>query len=264
MELAYVNFTNMDAGFGRPYEQADRLVRGHRGTLEVDGAEVVERVAERIFERHNSDDRPDGQLRPSMSVGDVVAIGEVAVSVDRIGWRRVQLDPTDLITDRSWRTITDEPAPAAPTSAAAEIVSAWATPPPVGSALERARRVGAMTGDPLVNWLPLERFCELLSVRDVLGLDPDEFMWMGAGISSTGVAVEVYKHSETRRHLTLDASGHIYRWRGVGLGYELTSLDAALAELLADGRAAAAIPAQWAAAPSAGCQVPPGTPDISL
>jgi hypothetical protein len=130
MDLPYVNFTNVDAGFRRPYEPGDRLVRGHRGTVDVDGAELVERVAERIFERHNHDDRPDGQLCPSMSIGDVVVIGEVAVSVDRVGWRRVQLDPTDLITDRSWRTITDEPAPAAPTGTAAEIVGAWATAPP--------------------------------------------------------------------------------------------------------------------------------------
>ena len=49
-----------------------------------------------------------------------------------------------------------------------------------------------MTVEPLVNWAPLERFCELVTARDVVGLDPDEFMWMGAGISSTGVAVEMY------------------------------------------------------------------------
>jgi hypothetical protein len=64
-----------------------------------------------------------------MSVGDVVVIGKVAVSVDRCGWRRVQLDPADLITNRSWRTVIDEPAPAAPSGAASEIVTVCAGRP---------------------------------------------------------------------------------------------------------------------------------------
>jgi hypothetical protein len=58
----------------------------------------------------------------------------------------------------------------------------------------------------------------------------------------------------------LDASGHTYRWRGVGRGYELTSLD----ELLADGRAAVGISAQWSTATSAECQLPPGAPDMCV
>jgi hypothetical protein len=34
-------------------------------------------LAEDVFARHNRDDRPDGQLCPSMSIGDVVMFGEL-------------------------------------------------------------------------------------------------------------------------------------------------------------------------------------------
>ena len=37
-----------------------------------------------------------------MSVGDVVMFGEVAISVDGIGFARVDVDPGDLIVDRTW------------------------------------------------------------------------------------------------------------------------------------------------------------------
>ena len=56
---------------------------------------------EQLFAKHNRDDRPDGQLCPSMSVGDVVILGETAYTVESIGWERVDLDAADLITDRS-------------------------------------------------------------------------------------------------------------------------------------------------------------------
>jgi hypothetical protein len=34
VELAYTNYTNIDAGYLRPYESGDRLVRGYSGTIE--------------------------------------------------------------------------------------------------------------------------------------------------------------------------------------------------------------------------------------
>ena len=100
--MAYTNFSNVDARFGRPYERGDRLVRGHRGTIDVEGAEPIDAIADRLFACHNADDRPDGQRCPSMSVGDVVVIGETAVSVEDVGWCRVVVDPADVIVDRSW------------------------------------------------------------------------------------------------------------------------------------------------------------------
>lgn len=109
--LTYCNWTNLDARFSRPYQPGDRLVRGWQGELpEYDPAHYPdvprERhlfvLAEMLFGRHNADDRPDGQMCPSMSIGDVVQFGETALSVDRMGFVAVSLDPNDLITDRPW------------------------------------------------------------------------------------------------------------------------------------------------------------------
>jgi hypothetical protein len=127
-ELAYINYTNVDAGFVRPYERGDRLVRGHVGTIEVESGDNVTAIAERLFARHNRDDRPDRRLCPSMSVGDVIVIGEVVVSVAGVGFQRVDVDADDLIVDRSWRQVIDEPRPVGPT--VRTIVAGWSTPQP--------------------------------------------------------------------------------------------------------------------------------------
>ena len=109
--VAYSNFINVDARFGRPYQPGDRLVLGHRGQIEVDDASDLNDIAEQLFVRHNGDDRPDGQLCPSMSVGDVILIGETAVSVASRGFHVVHPDPDDLLVDRPWSIVVDEPAP---------------------------------------------------------------------------------------------------------------------------------------------------------
>jgi hypothetical protein len=91
-------------------------------------------LAEDVFASHNRDDRPDGQLCPSMSVGDVVMFGEVAMSVDDVGFARVDIDRCDLIVYRTWRQVTDQDrsAPAPAPSLSRTIVSGWTqqTPPP--------------------------------------------------------------------------------------------------------------------------------------
>jgi hypothetical protein len=102
IEVTYTNHTNMDAGFGGVYEPGQRLVRGYTGTLVVDDPLAIEAIAERIFRLHNRDGRPDGSLCPSMSVGDVIVIGETAISCDRFGWKLVRVDAADIISDRSW------------------------------------------------------------------------------------------------------------------------------------------------------------------
>lgn len=85
VRVAYTNYTNVDARFARPDQPGDRLARGYSGTIDVRGGEPVEDIPERLFARHNRDDRPDGQLCPSLSVGDVVVVAEVAVSVHACG-----------------------------------------------------------------------------------------------------------------------------------------------------------------------------------
>ena len=142
MELAYTSYTNVDAGFLRPYERGDRLVRGYTGVVDVDEADDVGAVAERLFARHNRDDRPDGQLCPAMSVGDVIVIGEVAVSVAGVGFQLVDVDSDDLIVDRTWRQVIDEPRPIGPT--VRTIVAGWSTPASTvsgsGTTIEGIRR----------------------------------------------------------------------------------------------------------------------------
>ena len=113
--------TNLDAGFARPYQPGDRLVKGWSGALEPGPAMSLEAMAAAVFDRHDRDDRPDGQLCPSMSIGDVVMFGEVALSVGRVGFVAVRVAPGDLITDRSWRQALDDSAP----STARSIVDVW-------------------------------------------------------------------------------------------------------------------------------------------
>ena len=103
--ITYTNYTNIDASFCRAYEPGDRLVRGWSGEIEplTGGAfSSLEGAAEMVYCRHNRDDRPDGQMCPSMSIGDVVVIGETALSVANVGFVVVKLDAADLITDRTW------------------------------------------------------------------------------------------------------------------------------------------------------------------
>jgi hypothetical protein len=100
--MQYTNYTNLDAGFWRPYEPGDRLVKGFTGDIEFPRGVAA---LEAIFVRHNRDDRPDGQLCPSMSVGDVIVLGETAWSVANVGFTPVTVDPADAITDRTWTEV---------------------------------------------------------------------------------------------------------------------------------------------------------------
>ena len=106
MEVQYTNYTNVDARYVDVYEPGNRLVKGYSGTIEVDDPTNLHRIAELLFHKHNRDDRPDGRLCPSMSVGDVIVVGETAVSVASMGWQNVHLDPADIITDRTWSEVT--------------------------------------------------------------------------------------------------------------------------------------------------------------
>lgn len=59
-------------------------------------------------------------------------------------------------------------------------------------------------------WAPLEAVARL-TADGPFPVDPGDFMWMGA-TASDGVPVQLYKHSDTRRYLNLDAAGHAYRY----------------------------------------------------
>ena len=102
MNYTYTLWTNVGSGFRRIYQPGDTIVRGFCGTIE---ASNVDEAADRLFARHNSDGRPDGQIAPSMSVGDVIEFNECAVSVADIGFAVVIIADRDRVTDRSWSEV---------------------------------------------------------------------------------------------------------------------------------------------------------------
>lgn len=95
---------NHSARCCRPYEHGDVLVPGYREEFpacfslrtDIPLFEAMQGLAETVFVKHNSDDRPDGQTAWSLSLGDVVTIGEIAFAVDRIGWTRIDLTSADM------------------------------------------------------------------------------------------------------------------------------------------------------------------------
>jgi hypothetical protein len=56
------------------YVEGDPLVFTYRGSIESLTVTSVKSLLEEIWERHNRDDRPDGKIGPSLSVGDVVKL----------------------------------------------------------------------------------------------------------------------------------------------------------------------------------------------
>ena len=110
-EVTYTNYANVSRPFMRGYEPGDTLIKGWSGTLDVDNGWTVNihHLAEDVFMRHNRDDRPDGQMCPSMSVGDVVVIGETALTVEDMGFRICTVDAADIDTEHTylqWRDLT--------------------------------------------------------------------------------------------------------------------------------------------------------------
>ena len=121
--LPYRLLHNLDARFSRGYLPGDRLVEGHRGTVELHGTTSVDPAAQatddggpslvsvalsvacdQIFALHNRDDRPDGRDAPSLSVGDVVVLGEAAFTVVSLGFEIVVVDPAD-VHPGPWREV---------------------------------------------------------------------------------------------------------------------------------------------------------------
>ena len=128
MEIGYTNYTNLDASFGRPHQCGDRLVAATAARSSPTVANRSKRSPSGVHPPQ-PDDRPDGQLCPPMSVGDVAVIGEIAVSVDACGSCRVHPDQADVICDRSWRR-SRRAATGGAHGVARDIVTKWATPAP--------------------------------------------------------------------------------------------------------------------------------------
>jgi hypothetical protein len=87
-------------------------------------------IAERLFVRQNRDDRPDALLCPSTSVCDVVVIGEIALSVAGCGFEQVVVDDEDVIVDRNWHQVIDEPPPPRATQAVSGALGSSRRSPP--------------------------------------------------------------------------------------------------------------------------------------
>jgi hypothetical protein len=105
MNFSYTLWTNVSSGFRRIYQPGDSLVRGFAGVVD---AESIADASALLFARHNRDDRPDGQIAPSMSVGDVIEFSECALSVADIGFAVVVIADRDRVTDRSWLEVVDQ------------------------------------------------------------------------------------------------------------------------------------------------------------
>jgi hypothetical protein len=108
--MRYQLFHNLDTVGHWSWKVGDRLARGWAGEVDapdgVTAGDSVAGVLERVFMRHNADDRPDGQRVWSLSVGDVVVLGETAWACKPRGWEPCSLDAgsvvADVFTDDVW------------------------------------------------------------------------------------------------------------------------------------------------------------------
>lgn len=75
----------------RDFRAGDVLSKGFAGEIDLP-EEAALAPWEPIFARHNRDDRPDGRMFRSLSVGDVVIAGEMAMACCAIGWEPLSAD----------------------------------------------------------------------------------------------------------------------------------------------------------------------------
>lgn len=110
----YVNVTQLDNGSGGPgpyktrlpyfdpYTDTDTMVLCWAGEVEADS---IEHATNLCWELLNRDDRPTGNICPSMSIGDVLVFetpdGPVGMACEWSGWRQVK--PPTNIDPRSWK-----------------------------------------------------------------------------------------------------------------------------------------------------------------
>lgn len=95
--IQYRILHNLDSDFRRPFEPGDRLADGFIGQTQNFDHRDTDRFLEGLFALHNHPDRPDGAVAPSLSIGDVVIVGESAFSVASRGWTPVMIRSEDLL-----------------------------------------------------------------------------------------------------------------------------------------------------------------------
>lgn len=101
----YQVFWNVAEGhYFEGYKMGDLLVQGYGGDTPIGGGE--DQVLEAIFAKHNRDDRPDGQMGPSLSKGDVVQMAGKWYAVASMGFDPIGA-PSN-ITTKPWRQVMDE------------------------------------------------------------------------------------------------------------------------------------------------------------
>ncbi|MCL4413426.1 MAG: hypothetical protein M1522_01555 [Actinobacteria bacterium] len=76
------------------YDPDDTFVIGWSESVEADR---IEDVAEIMWMRHNIDNRASGRTCRSMSIGDVVVVGEVAYACESMGFRRLDVGPKTIL-----------------------------------------------------------------------------------------------------------------------------------------------------------------------
>lgn len=104
---------NIDARFERGGTPEDRYLYGHRWYVEdtdINGWPMAaEEVAERIYTKHQRDDRPDRDKRPALSVGDVIVMERfmaedfgpmvLVYTVDVLGFQTLGYKPSNVLDD---------------------------------------------------------------------------------------------------------------------------------------------------------------------
>lgn len=91
------------------YIEGDRLVEGHHAAVE---APSYEDALDDIWVIHNRDNRPDGKLAPSLSVGDVILLwdvegGEDAFKVVDVGFHWIDM-PENVERTKTYLEVLDE------------------------------------------------------------------------------------------------------------------------------------------------------------
>jgi len=94
----YRLYHNLSSHYSRGWESGDKLADGFVGSMPNFDILDIDKVVWGIFSLHNDDNRPDGQTAPSLSIGDVIVLGETAFTIDFEGtWHRIHLTTDDLM-----------------------------------------------------------------------------------------------------------------------------------------------------------------------
>src|SRR5215467_10138396 len=96
------------------YEPGDKMKKSWEGELDISqltGGEVTNRLLDWIWHKFNQDDRPNGQIAHSLSIGDVVVLDGEAFAVANVGWTElsdftpVMGDYTEESVNRAEKTV---------------------------------------------------------------------------------------------------------------------------------------------------------------